>query len=188
MYQKRKSNNFIEELANSRNDIIIDPKKKLNAQSEILKCKKDVYVDWYEYIEKGNTEVASDGGLDFLLCSLQYLIDIGMNKSIYDRLIIAIEDKDSDFSFTQDDILEMEKYEKILMSDHNIMTIYGIESQKKQNNIEYQLFNIETIYFYWRCIFLTKYEKNIRDTFFCISPSSGFKVDDNIIKISNLIN
>lgn len=186
-YKKRKSNNFIEELADSRNDIIIDKKKILDTQSEIFKCKKDIYIDWYEFIEKGNTDVTSDGGLDFMLCSFQYLIEIGMNKSIYDRLIKAIEEKDNNFSFTQGDFIEMEKYEKILMSDHNIMTIYGIESLKKLNNIEYQLFNIETIYFYWRCVFLTKYEKNIRDTFFCINPSSGFNVENNIEEISKMI-
>ena len=187
-YKKRKKYNFIEELANSTNDVIIDRKKKLNVQSEILKCKKDIYVDWYDYVEKNNTDATSEGGLEFNLCYLQYLIEIGMNQSIYDKITKAIKDNDSNFSFTQDDIQEMEKYEKKLISEHNFMTIYGIESLKKQNNIEYQLFNIETIQFYWRCIFLTKYEKNIKDTFLCINPSSGFKVDDNIEIISNLIN
>ena len=186
-YKKRKSSNFIEELANSRNDIIIDRQKVYNETSQVLDCKKNIYVDWYEYIETDNTSSISKAGFDFTLCTFHYLVDIGMKKSILDKLTKAIQIKDSNFEFSQEEIKQISHYEKKLFSDYNIMTIYGIETFKKQNNIEYQLFNIETVYFYWRCVFMTKYKKNIIDTFFCINPSSGFNVDDNIEKISNLI-
>ena len=186
-YKKRKNKNFIKELASSRADIIIDYNKILNEKSEIFICKKHIYVDWYDFIEKNNSNVFNDAGFDYVRCNFKYLIDIGLDKSIYERFNNALINKDHNFSFTQNEINEITKYEKKLITNYNFMTIYEIESFKSLDNVEYQLFNIETIYFYWRCVFLTKYERNIKDTFFCINPNSGFLVDEKIKELSNLI-
>lgn len=185
-YFKRKGDSFAYEFASITNDVRINDKKKLDKNSEIYKCKTNFYIDWYEILENKNSNILSDANSEYKLCLILYLTDIGMDISIYEKFNKFIKEGNQS-KITNKDIEVIEEYDQKLQKEYNFFTMYDIKEMNKLGNINYQLFNMEHPYFYWKCLSTTKYENDVTDTFFCINPASGYDVEENIIDISNII-